>query len=194
MPAVPPPYPDVEMGVDCPGCTPSPWPYNMTPKYLWIIYQGMQPCPDRVPPPNDIPFKLTQLATDPCEYRWSDYVGPYRFSMVYYADHSEVKLFTHHLGTGYLFLGSGPPGALHFQNTCDNCIQWRATFGGAHIYYTPEPFVTGLCEGYKLTPSQSCNYQKTFLTPAKLQVNLARPSDRTSCLVHFYTDLYEHNP
>lgn len=190
MPAIPPNYPDVEMGVDCPGCTPSPWPAGKTPKTMYCVFTRIMRCPRPEWIPQGHIFHLAQQAGDPCEYRIKELIKGVYWSIVYYADHAELKGYCHSAPAQYFFLGSGPTGALKFDNTCPNCQFYRGMYGYGWLLYTAVPIVSSYTTSYSMVQRLGSNYQLRTPRPELHQTNLSRKSDHTHCLVNIIPEFW----
>jgi len=184
MPAIPPSYPDVEMGVDCPGCTPSPWAPGHTPLAVTCVFTRIEPCPYPGRVPNGHVFLLAQQPRDPCEYRASPWIEGHRYSVVWYADHAELKGFCHTAPAKYFFLGSGPCGSMKFDNLTVHCTNHRGLYGYGWIDYSAVPIVSSLADGYSLVQQVGTNYQKRTPRYDLHQTNLSRRCDHTHCLIN----------
>jgi len=58
-----------EFGTTCSTCTPSLWESGKTPKYIFIVFAGVEACSGAPEPPNGYRFRLNQLPGTPC--KWS---------------------------------------------------------------------------------------------------------------------------
>lgn len=190
MPKIPPSYPDVEMGVDCPGCTPSPWPAGKTPLYVTCVFTRIEPCPWPGRVPNGHVFLLKQQPADPCEYRLKVAIEGHTYSVVWYADHAELKGYCHTSPAKYFFLGSGPVGFLMFENTTTDCSNHRGLYGRGWIDYSAVPIVSSYAGSYSMVQQAGSNYQKRTPRPELHQTNLSRKSDHTHCLINLEPEFW----
>lgn len=170
-------------GADCPHCTPELWLPGKTPKHLSVVFTGVTECPGYDPPPNDIPFTITQSEADPCYWQSGDIVlDAYTIQIMYDASHA--YLYLRNKDQAYYWFMSAEPKCTLLHSNVLTCAMGNPGEGGTgRIWYQPDDIPRQLSCSYHLQPLAGTLFERTWPGMDYQVIRLANRNDKTNILV-----------
>jgi len=174
-------------GVNCPDR----FDPGNTPKYLYCRFSGMVQCPDWPPvyyttPPNDRPFKLTQVSGIPCRWEFLDVDWFIQFTFAIGPQNTLVFLINNNDGATYF--GDNPSEWTEegyvFHNDITVCNQiYGSRDGIAVVTWTPQ--ATKLLESINLSKAYDLFMELRPLDNGKLVYKFCKLQDSTNIAILF---------
>jgi len=168
-------------------------PAGRTPKFVNIVFTGLEVCPHDPPwpePPNNKKFRLEQSVEDSCTW----HLTPLEGWLVYWTMRemwTNVGLI-YKPGDLYYFRDDGlHPCALYHNNTshCD----WGSAFGGfCHIWWEPDNIPLELVCHLGFHKGAGNRFDRVQCGIDHQVIRIANKLDKTNCL--FYVDNEEFEP
>lgn len=190
------PVTEFEAGNDCNTCIPELWVAGKTPKYMNVVFRGIEKChPENPDPPNGSLFTVEQHPNVPCMWRgWWDINGN-----EFYVEINLNKYYYPDLyGSEILLDNRTLPSPANFywwdENTCqiDNgskkenmrfCAESGWYEGGvATVWWQPDDIPLTLTETYGFHPMADNLHDRLFLPDDKQCIKIANKIDKTNCL------------
>jgi len=172
-----------EFGTTCSTCTPSLWESGKTPKYIFIVFAGLKPCPGAITPPNGVRFRLTQ-----------DPVFPQRW----FVDTQEWDGYewfaTWGVGGEHVYLRQDShAGPLHFYDwnpACEitgpnstNCTHNESTNGQYCVFWEQDDIPRTINCDFKLNPISGTAFHRGVVDATHEVIRLNNRNGYTKCRV-----------
>lgn len=170
-----------EIGANCAKCDGLLWPAGATPKYAFLLVQGVTMCPGFAGPPSNGYFQLTQEPGSPCDYKWND--GTIFIWLRYGVGTTlniEKTLVGRMFQTAQIMCWTSGAN----QNVCGlpPCI---AAGGSASWYMGFDPYAVLIAETYNFCPQKTILYDKFFTPEWDRVYRFARNIDKTNVKIKF---------
>lgn len=185
-----------EYGPDCGHCTPELFDEGKTPKYMNVVFRGIEKKWSEVAdPPNGILFKVIQNVAQHCTWMdwWTigdiDWTVWVKLNNFVYPDRwiTEIYLSGDGLISGEAFywwdeetcqIGNGEKK----ENMLNGISVHRYKGGTATTFWQPDDIPLELTEAYGFHPGKENLHDRLYLPDNKQCIKIANKIDKTNCL------------
>jgi len=188
---IPPPYPEVEFGVDCPSCTPSPWYPGRTPIWLYATFQGVHSQQGYPAFPNRHPFTLHQDAAISCLWLGAEYIEGYNWLIRLDMWQGLLNVIIEGPPWEYSFWSLVSPCTFNYPNQRSPDPPHGGWGGTGHIGYSAIPLATLLTSHYHLLPRAGTLFEQSDVGIDHTMIRLANPLAHSCCYVLIDTQAFD---